>query len=225
MARIKFSALISEIRGKIGGAVFQGNQSGIILRSHSVNVNKKTVSQSNIRNINNRLHVLWNSLTDTQKNKFNLSANFSNTKQKNNNSLSLNGKQFFMKSNFYFLLYNKTPITTPVFRKFFLSPITCYLTFNENILSINVNRVLNANYEFLIFAASNVKNNSIKKINNQYRYILVNTTTSSQFDITSLYTELFGILPASNNQIFYKYSILDVASGVILPFSYGVSTF
>ncbi len=68
MARIKFSPIISEIKGKLGNSVFQGNKSGIILREHVIPRNNKTELQVKVRNTLSIVKTSWQNLTTEQLN-------------------------------------------------------------------------------------------------------------------------------------------------------------
>ena len=67
MAIIQPSGLISSIRGKVAGAVFQLSRSGNILKSLTIPVNRRT--QTQIKTRNNTFNILqtWTSLTATQR--------------------------------------------------------------------------------------------------------------------------------------------------------------
>lgn len=45
MASIKFSALVSDVKGTIGGNVFQSNKNGAFVRTKSIPVNRNTQLQ------------------------------------------------------------------------------------------------------------------------------------------------------------------------------------
>lgn len=80
MAKIKLSAMVSEMRGKLNGSVFSKNRGGAYLRTKVTPVNPQTTSQGNVRSRLTNLSQSWRSLTDAQRNAWNTAvANFTGT--------------------------------------------------------------------------------------------------------------------------------------------------
>lgn len=66
MAKVKFSALVSEMRNKLNGSVFSKNRAGNFLRNKVTPVNPKTSFQSDVR-ANLATHSsAWKGLTEAQ---------------------------------------------------------------------------------------------------------------------------------------------------------------
>jgi hypothetical protein len=71
MARVKFSALISEMRGKLNGSVFTKNRYGNSLRNKVTPVNRRTSFQATIKTLFTSFNQKWRSLTADQQKAWN----------------------------------------------------------------------------------------------------------------------------------------------------------
>lgn len=80
MAKIKLSAMVSEMRGKLNGSVFSKNRGGAYLRTKVTPVNPQTTAQGNVRSKLTNLSQSWRGLTDAQRNAWNTAvSNFTGT--------------------------------------------------------------------------------------------------------------------------------------------------
>jgi hypothetical protein len=66
MAKIKLSAVVSEMRGKLNGSVFSKNRGGAYLRTKVTPVNPQTIAQGNVRARLTTFSQAWRSLTAAQ---------------------------------------------------------------------------------------------------------------------------------------------------------------
>jgi hypothetical protein len=67
MAKVKFSALVSDMRNKLNGSVFSKNRAGSYLRNKVTPVNPQTAAQVAVRNNFTTLSQNWRGLTDAQR--------------------------------------------------------------------------------------------------------------------------------------------------------------
>jgi len=65
--KMKFGAMVTDGRGKIGGQVASKNRSGAYLRTKVTPVNRQSASQTIIRNRMSNLAQSWRSLTEAQR--------------------------------------------------------------------------------------------------------------------------------------------------------------
>lgn len=71
MAKVKFSALISEMRNKLNGSVFARNRGGAYLRTKVTPVNPQTIAQVLARSLLTSFSQSWRSLTQPQRDAWN----------------------------------------------------------------------------------------------------------------------------------------------------------
>lgn len=101
MAIVKYSAAISEIRGKVGGAVFQRCGQSLSLRSNPSHIYARSESAVNSRSKFASLANSWNQLTQSQRNSFTAAASSYPTYDKWGNSIILTGYQLYIYVNRY----------------------------------------------------------------------------------------------------------------------------
>lgn len=65
--KIKFGAIVTDGRGKIGGHVASKNRSGAYMRTKVTPVNPNTTAQSKARNLLTSFSQMWRTLTDEQR--------------------------------------------------------------------------------------------------------------------------------------------------------------
>lgn len=71
MAKVKFGALMTDARGKLGGHVFSKNRSGSYLRTKVTPVNPQTAYQSAARALFATISSQWSGLTQAVRDAFN----------------------------------------------------------------------------------------------------------------------------------------------------------
>ena len=67
MAKVKFSALISEMRNKLNGSVFARNRGGAYLRTKVTPTNPMTIAQVQARSLLTSFSQAWRGLTEDQR--------------------------------------------------------------------------------------------------------------------------------------------------------------
>lgn len=99
MARIKFSPIVSDIKGKLGNVVFQGSKSGTIIRERVIPKDIRSESQVNARNRLAYIKTTWQNLTEANLNTWKSLAAYYNKTQKNNSTKLLTPYELFMQHN------------------------------------------------------------------------------------------------------------------------------
>lgn len=80
MAKIKLSAIVSEMRGKLNGSVFSKNRGGAYLRTKVTPVNPQSLAQGLVRNTLTNLSQAWRGLTEAERTAWNTAvSNFTGT--------------------------------------------------------------------------------------------------------------------------------------------------
>lgn len=72
--KIKFGAIVTDGRGKLGGHVFSKNAAGAIMRTKVTPANPNTVAQSLARSMFSAISQLWSALTQNQRDGWNESV-------------------------------------------------------------------------------------------------------------------------------------------------------
>src|SRR3546814_19213217 len=71
MAKVKFGALMTDARGKLGGHVFSKNRAGSYLRTKVTPVNPQTIYQTSVRALFGAISSQWSGLSQAVRDSFN----------------------------------------------------------------------------------------------------------------------------------------------------------
>lgn len=218
MAIIKPSALISDIRGKIGGSVFQNSKAGLTLRSFITPVNRRTERNLKTRNLTSRLQQAWVNLTDLQRDTWAAFTTLNPQKQNNISGLNINGHQTFLKQNYYRFEYGFPLLSDPEFTTCQITPVDLTLRLAGPNLFIDADRDLDTDFEFIIFFITILVRSSINNPGSRFKLVIFTTTDADSFKITDEYFALFGTGLLPGNTVFFKFTNADKFSGILFPF-------
>ena len=211
MARVKLSGLISEISGSVGGMTFQRNNAGNSLRSKPRPVNKSgTASQNSVKLLMSLLQNTWLTLSDANKLAWVAAALYYSIRTKHNSSKELTAFQLYIKHGMYMLLAGRSSINAPT-----LSPTL--FNFTSIIFS-----VAGGVFYMYIVADSLDTNNWLmlkvsgrQKLSESYQASRCRNLTplppgSAEYNITSLYTSVFGVVPVLGDKISYQLTLFGL---------------
>ena len=218
MAIIKFSGLISSIRGSVGGSIFQRSRAGNILRTLTTPINRRTFLQNKSRNINFNILQEWIRLTEAQRSIWEGYTQYNPILQRNGERLFINGQQTFIKFNSYRLEYDLPILIVPIFNKCEVTPVIITVVTDGNTLTANIDRVTIGSSDLLILFATvrfPITNNNP---GSKYKIIKFDTADTDTYDITNPYVAIFGRVPQPGETIFIKYTNASKLSGLPFPF-------
>lgn len=99
MASIRFSALVSDVKGVVGGNVFQSNANGSFVRARTTPVNRNTSAQQYQRLIMAVYAQKWQGLTDQDRQDWTDNAALHPYTNRLGEQKIYTGYQWFMKTN------------------------------------------------------------------------------------------------------------------------------
>lgn len=213
MAQVKLSALLSDLRGKLGGGTFQGNNGVLSLRNNNIGVNTKSSNKIKQQGQMKYLLDAWRNLTNEQRqlwNNFSIQAKIATNKNANT---FLNGQSIFLKFNYYRYAVGLATLDTPSMFRTNLSNVNFTISNSFGVLSITSDRALLNNIEFAfvqisapVQANNNYKKSTVKSI----RQLITNGTN---WDITQSYLNAFGFLPNAGDTVFIDVVLCDYVAG------------
>jgi hypothetical protein len=112
MAKIKLSAIMSEIRGKLNGSVFSKNRGGAYIRNKVTPSNPQTQSQMNVRGIFAGIASAWSGLTEDQRLSFNSKVSQYAKTDIFGDLRNPSGKALFQRLNQNLTISNQTNLST-----------------------------------------------------------------------------------------------------------------
>lgn len=216
MAKVKFSALVSDMRNKLNGSVFSKNRAGNYLRNKTTPVNPRTSFQQAIRQQLGSLSSKWNALTESQRatwrgavTNFPYTDIFGDRKE-------LDGKSLMIKLNMNLLNVGKPEID--VAPKVVAIPELTLVSGDASVgsgiaLGISPGTVPTG-YSLLVYATP-PQNAGVYFMKNRFRSLGAFEATAGVIDITSVYSDRFGAITASDvgKAVSFKCAFVSDSSG------------
>jgi len=113
MAKVKFSALISEMRNKLNGSVFARNRGGAYLRTKVTPLNPQTAAQVAARSLLASFSQSWRTLTEAQRNAWNSVVDQWATTDVFGDIINPSGSTLFIRLNINVSLAGGTALVSP----------------------------------------------------------------------------------------------------------------
>jgi len=216
MAKIKLSAIVSEMRGKLNGSVFAKNRGGAYVRTKVTPVNPSTAAQTTVRAALTSFSQAWRNLTQAQRDAWNGAvSNFTGTDIFGDiktpsginlyNKLNLNLANISEPS----LLVPPTPGTVG-----YLSDLVLSIADGANTMTLAATlNDLTAGQKIVVEATEQLSA-GIENANSKFAKIAVLAGTStSPFNLYAAYEAKFGA-PVAGKKIFVRVKAVEIASGV-----------
>lgn len=113
MAKVKFSALISEMRNKLNGSVFARNRGGAYLRTKVTPLNPQSIAQVAARNLLTQFSQAWRTLTQAQRDAWNAAVSQFSTTDVFGDVVNPTGAQLYNRLNINIANAGGTAISVP----------------------------------------------------------------------------------------------------------------
>jgi multisubunit Na+/H+ antiporter MnhC subunit len=202
MALIKTSALISDIRGKLNGSVFQRTQGGLTLRTKSGFTNSNKQSQQPVKLAIANTQAAYNALSQSDLDLWNVYATYRNKSQKRNLSLKLSGHALFlqeimmrqvMQQSIPDLVGNVviTPVLQPVPNPILITDISIAAA---NLI-VTLDQILDPTVNYLCLKISQPLSHSQASTTNKMKIIPFEQINSNTQNITTAWNSIYHGLP------------------------------
>lgn len=220
MASIKFSALVSEMRGKLNGSVFSKNRSGNYLRNKVTPVNPQTSAQQAVRSLLASVSQSWRGLTQAQRDAWiNAASTFPYTDVYGDSKI-LSGQAFYNQLNLNLLKVGAAMISEP--------PVATSLpTLSGITLAVTRSTATSAIVATLTFIASDEPATAdimvratppigagISFVKNKFRDLSVIGSDASPAALAVAYEAQFG-KPAVGQKVFLTLQVVDNTTGLV----------
>lgn len=218
MAKIKYSALVSDMRNKLNGSVASKNRYGSYLRNKVTPVNPQTSYQQNVRQMLGSLSSQYRGLTEAQRQSWiNGSQNFPFT-DIFGDVRYLSGQTLFVKLNTNLINAGASQIDSaplPVgVPEFAATGLTAEVTAGEiTTLSVATSDVtVPVGFALAVYATPPLSP-SINFVKNRLRYIGNASAVASAADILALYTARFGASASEGERITVRVALVSTDTG------------
>lgn len=213
--KIKYSALVSDMRGKLNGSVASRNRGGSYLRNKTTPVNPQTTFQQQLRSVFGALSSMWRSIGRANQESFIRIAEQHPYNDIFGDRRTLSGHQMFIKLNQNLHMAGTTAIEEAVSPQpfpEFTDDIALAVSATTQSFLVGGLEPAGASIGYLVYATPPV-GKGIRFVKNKYRFLgFTLGTVEEEDDFTQDYIERFGAI-ASNSRYFVKIVAIDATSG------------
>ena len=219
MARVKFSALVSEMRNKLNGSVFSKNRGGNYLRNKVTPVNPQSIFQTQKRSVFGGISSRFRSLTADQVNAWNDAAqNFPYTDIFGDSKI-LSGHQLHQKLNTNLAQVNVPPLINPPTPRTIEAIGWVLADFNLSTHTWQIELIYGSGSptDYYIIEATPPIPTSVNFVKNKFRsFGIVNPigTDPDPIDSYNAYVERFGV-PSAGSRFFARVFAVSKLSGQV----------
>ena len=202
MALITTGSIVTDLKGRLGGHVFQRTLGGLMVRTERSHVNPKLPFQLGQRNLLQQMLQIWNSMSDTQRKAWDVYAVFRGYPQRKNTGNTLSGQMCFVKENI--LRQSGILPLLAIYSNIMQNPVMLFPPPQLNVVSVvNTAGVLSVTFDsgydllsyYPILYLSRSLTASQRSQNNKYQVMKGFTIPAGVYTITAQYVEKFGVVP------------------------------
>lgn len=217
MAKVKYSALVSDMRNKLNGSVLSKNRYGSYIRNKVTPVNPQTSFQVEQRGNLASLSAQWRGLTDEQREGWRALSEQLPKTDIFGDSKKVSANALYVGLNLPLLALGQSPnasapqpVAIPtVFLSGFGASSTG--TANDSLGFMITPATIPAGYALLVYATPSYSP-GISFVKNQYRLLGAFTATAGNVDIITAYTARFGVMTIGN-KVSVRCALVSTASG------------
>jgi len=220
MARIKYSALVTEIAGSIGGTTFQRNAYGFTVKNKPNMINPGRSAQKFRQNLFNNNIQKWKSLSQLNRDRWIAYAGTYPVASKKNPDSNLNGYNYFEKyHNFLTLASNNGLLENPNGMRGDVTSADIIINRDGATLFANVSDTVTSVNWWVIVEITNVVPASQIYVQQTPFYVgRYNRNIDTDIDITTPYFNKFGRLPETGDRVGVKIIYLNRSAGQFIIF-------
>jgi hypothetical protein len=218
MARIKYSALVSDMRNKLNGSVMSKNRAGSYVRNKTTPVNPQTSFQQDVRQRLGALSSQWGALTEAQRSSWTNATPYFPYTDIFGDKKELDGKSLFIKLNSNLaavgsatILSAPVPVGVPVFTAVSLLTAVTAGEISELQLTVSAATVP-AGFAMAVYATPPVKA-GVSFVKNKFRFIGTATATASVADLLDQYTARLGFAASLGQSVHVRVALVSTTTG------------
>jgi len=211
MARVKFSPIVSDIAGSIGGITFQKNSYGNSLRMKPFPIKVGSQKQLDQRSILKQVQYAWQALSDSQKKAWQNFSAFSASFANHNPKSLLSGYNLFLKYNILRLTCGLSILSTVSFSVPTFPSSQPTLETDGGHLYIYVYPLVDISSFFMEYYLSPPKNINSGFVKSNLRLLKLPVESYASEELTDLYRSAFGIIPQVDQFVLQGFRYVSVA--------------
>ena len=219
MARVTLGSGISDIRGKVGGSVYQRSAQGLTLRTKTTPVNRSSVAQTAQRARAATSQSAWQNLTDQQRTAWNANAQFNQIASGKAGNTIATGQQAYMQLSFYLLQLGVAVPAEPVFLPYNLPPTGLTMSQGGPTLIMSFDGEVDSGDYWPIAQVSLPLRSASNTPGAALRFMLPLSMSATDWTISQPYIDAYGFLAQTGQRVKVVWFLLDLASYTLGPLS------
>jgi hypothetical protein len=216
MAKVKFSALISEMRGKLNGSVFSKNRGGSYIRTKVTPVNPNTSSQALARSTLSSISQNWRGLAETERIAWNNAVSSFKSTDVFGDIKTPSGLQLFIRLNVNIFNAGGAAITSPP-TPVGVDPVTSIVLVADGTLGTYVATIspdpVPADHALYVESTEGLSA-GISNANSRFRSITVVPAGAIPLDFVADQVAKFGAL-VTGQKYFMRVKMIRVSTGEV----------
>lgn len=215
MATIKFSAVVSDVRGKIGGNVFARNKGGNYIRAFAMPLNPNSTFQQTIRNRMKSLHASYQSLSAARIQAWKNFAPGYPFANKVGESLPLSGQQLFLKLNGNLKAVGASIIPEPSPKTAVAAlPDAVFTATSTAVTCSTVPSAIGADEKVIVSMSKAYPKSITAPGKSAMRQIsVIDSTDTAPVDLTADYSARFSLPASADMKVFYNLKVVNTTTG------------
>lgn len=216
MAKAKYSALLSDLRGGLNGSVASRNRYGNYLRTKTTPINRQTTYQTTIRNLFGAVSQAFRDLTTAQIKSWNSAvSNFIGTNVFGD-SVTPSGSNLHQAINMNLAVIGESLLTEPPIPTAvnYFTTFTAAVAEGAGTMLLTFAPVIDAGDTIIVFGTPAVSPGK-SFLKNQYRkFDLLTSADLTGIDVATEYEAKFGTIGAAGQKIGLALKVVNKATGL-----------
>lgn len=216
MAKVKFSALISDMRNKLNGSVFSKNRGGAYLRTKVTPTNPQTVAQAAARALLTSFSQGWKALTEDQRLAWNGAVGSWAGTDVFGDLKNPTGLQLYIRLNVNISLASGTPLTLPPVPSGVAPVLDLSVDVDDSSQSVTLSDITSpvpADTALYIEATPGLSP-GVSNANSQFRHVTTLAPTTVVGAISAAYIAKFGAV-VEGQKYFVRAKFINMLTGEV----------
>jgi len=216
MARVTYGSIVTELKGKVGGTVFQSNKYGFTAKNTPNMIRPNTQAMFNVRNLFVQAVRKWGSLSQSQRDLFDSYASSFPQYSKNNPTAVLNGYNVTTRWWISLLLGGFGFDLVPEMSVIAFPVLTPSLYIDTGELKLALNGDISSEFARYTCSLSSIVPGSRNFPPSSFRIVYTFEDLAGPADLSAIYTGIFGRDPIPGEFVFLKVSMFSLVNPQVL---------
>lgn len=215
-ARVKYGAMITELKGSVGGQTFQSCRGGYILRSKPVSPKVRSSVQSLIRGLTGNLASSWRGLSQADRDSWDAVAPSYPHTDKFGDPATFIGYELYVRANFYLQLVGVAPIQTGLLPDILWDPVALTITSSVATSTMDLNwfgGAVGAGMRLLVRLSRPLSAGRTYRASDLIVVGSVTSGTASPYDLWKSCQDAFGRDPIAGERFFASVQVVSASTG------------